>query len=375
MVKNFFFYIITLLIFIIVFEIAFTLFFYFKSGFSGPILRLFLKESVTTEEIIMESVKIDPATNKMAPGKYLIDGVKYSINSKGFRGKNFSNLNKDNCRIISLGGSITFGVEKSYPGLLGDMIIKKNDKCESLNFGMTSKGLNYIEELFFNEVIEYDPNIVTIMTNRNSTMYDSYGSGSISPGIISSKLDYYIYRLNRFLFTNLMTFRFLDLSIKRIKFISSNNTSKIVNPKDESLLHSINYFDKKYYNQLSNIAEASEEKDIKIVLIKEPYFLDLKLQNEVSKLSRKNLLENLIKYREEDYKDKNILFWVYTNALLNSILDDIGKKYKNVLVVDPTVILYTEKKEKNFFDDGNHLKIQGHYIVAKEIFNKIEQYF
>ena len=53
------------------------------------------------------------------------------------------------------------------------MIIKKNDKCESLNFGMTSKGLNYIEELFFNEVIEYDPNIVTIMTNRNSTMYDS----------------------------------------------------------------------------------------------------------------------------------------------------------------------------------------------------------
>ena len=51
----------------------------------------------------MESVKIDPATNKMAPGKYLIDGVKYSINSKGFRGKNFSNLNKDNCRIISLG--------------------------------------------------------------------------------------------------------------------------------------------------------------------------------------------------------------------------------------------------------------------------------
>ena len=111
------------------------------------------------------------------------------------------------------------------------MIIKKNDKCESLNFGMTSKGLNYIEELFFNEVIEYDPNIVTIMTNRNSTMYDSYGSGSISPGIISSKLDYYIYRLNRFLFTNLMTFRFLDLSIKRIKFISSNNTSKIVNQR------------------------------------------------------------------------------------------------------------------------------------------------
>ena len=94
----------------------------------------------------------------------------------------------------------------------------------------------------------------------------------------------------------------------------------------------------------------------------------------MSKLSRKNFRKTN-KYREEDYKDKNILFWVYTNALLNSILDDIGKKYENVLVVDPTVILYSEKKEKNFFDDGNHLKIQGHYIVAKEIFNEIEQYF
>ena len=37
---------------------------------------------------------------------------------------------------------------------------------------MGSKGLNYVEELFFNEVIGYEPNIVTIMANRNATMYD-----------------------------------------------------------------------------------------------------------------------------------------------------------------------------------------------------------
>ena len=122
----------------------------------------------------MESIKIDPATNKMVPGKYTINGIKYLINSKGFRGNNFSDLNKEDCRIISLGGSITLGVEKSYPDLLGKMILKKNDKCESLNFGMGSKGLNYVEELFFNEVIGYEPNIVTIMANRNATMYDSY---------------------------------------------------------------------------------------------------------------------------------------------------------------------------------------------------------
>ena len=375
MLKKFNFYLITLSIFVIIFEIIFSTFFYFKSDFTGPIFILFLKDTKTTEEMIMESVKIDPATNKMVPGKYTIDGVKYLVNSKGFRGDNFSNSNRNDCRIISLGGSITLGVEKSYPDLLGKMILKKNEKCESLNFGMGSKGLNYVEELFFNEVIGYEPNIITIMANRNATMYDSYGSGSKSPGIISSKKDYFIYMMNRFLFSNLMTFRFLDLSMKRIMFISSKDTSKIVNPTNESLLHSINYFKEKYHNQLANIAKVSEEKDIKIVLIKEPYYLDLKLQNEINKFSRKELLEKLIDYQKEDYEDKNVLFWVYTNALLNSIFDDIQKKYKNVFVVDPTIILYNEKKEKNFLADGNHLTNNGHYIVAKEIFKEIEKYF
>ena len=375
MLKKFFFYTIAFFIFLIIFEIIFSIFFYFKSGFAGPIFKLFLKETKTTEEMIMESIKIDPSTNKMVPGKFIINGVNYSINSKGFRGNNFSDLNRNNCRIISLGGSITLGVEKSYPDLLGKMILKKNDKCESLNFGMGSKGLNYVEELFFNEVIGYEPNIITIMANRNATMYDSYGSGSKSPGIISSKKDYFIYRLNRFLFTNLMTFRFLDLSMKRIIFISSKDASKIVNPTNEGLLHSINYFKEKYHNQLANIANVSREKDIKIVLIKEPYYLDLKLQNEINKLSRKELLDKLTKYQKEDYEDKNILFWAYTNALLNSIFDDIQKNYKNVLVVDPTILLYNEKKEKNFLADGNHLTNNGHFIVAKEIYKKIEKYF
>tara|TARA_B100000900_G_C20314336_1_gene607492 strand:- start:258 stop:737 length:480 start_codon:yes stop_codon:yes gene_type:complete len=158
-------------------------------------------------------------------------------------------------------------------------------------------------------------------------------------------------------------------------FISSKDTTKIVNPNDESLLHSINYFKEKYHNQLANIARVSEEKDIKIVLIKEPFYLDLKLQNEINKFSSEALLEKLTKYQKEDYKDKNILFWAYTNALLNSIFDDIQKKYKNVLVVDPTIILYSEKKEKNFLADGNHLTNNGHYIVAQEIFKKIEKYF
>ena len=166
----------------------------------------------------------------MIPGNYLINDIKYFINSKGFRGDNFKKENKNNCRIISLGGSITFGVEESYPKELEKLINKNiSKKCESLNFGITSKGLNYVENLFNNEVIEYSPNIVTIMANRNSTMYDSYGSGSKSPGIISNKKEFYYYKIHSFLFSNIMTYRFIDLVTKRLIFISTSDDGKIAN--------------------------------------------------------------------------------------------------------------------------------------------------
>ena len=77
MLKNFFFYIITLSLFLIIFEITFSTFFILNLVLQDRFLNYFLKEIKTTEEMIMESVKIDPATNKMVPGKYTINGIKY----------------------------------------------------------------------------------------------------------------------------------------------------------------------------------------------------------------------------------------------------------------------------------------------------------
>ena len=66
------------------------------------------------------------------------------------------------------------------------------------------------------------------MANRNSTMYDSYGSGSKTPGNISSKRQYYIYRINKFLFSNIMTYRFFDLSYRRVNFLISKDNANLV---------------------------------------------------------------------------------------------------------------------------------------------------
>ncbi len=374
--KKFLFIILALTIFTAILELIFTTFFYLKTEYSGPLFRVLIKDKITQENIILTNIKIDNKNGKMVPGSYSIDGTKYFINSKGFRGGEFKKENFSDCRVISLGGSITFGVEKSYPSELGKIIKdKKNDNCESLNFGITSKGLNFIEKLFNEEVINYSPNIVTIMANRNSTMYDSYGSGSKAPGIISNKKELYLYKVHSFLFSNIMTYRFFDLTIKRIIFITSNETNKIINPDNPTLKHSTKYFEKKYYNQLANIATLSRNNNIKLVLIKEPYYLDTKLQLELKKIKVEKLLKRLINFNEENYINKSNLFWIYTNAILNNSMDKIKEQFNEVIVVDPTIELYSMKKEINFLKDGNHLNNNGHTIVANKIYQKIENEF
>ena len=129
----------------------------------------------------------DYKNNKMKPGKYLTDeGISYNINSKGFRGKEFKTI-KEKKRIIAFGGSTTIGIESpdnlTYPAQLEKILNEKKLDYEVLNMGFSSKSLNYIKNLFFNEAYIYDPDIILIYNNRNSIMYDG---GYIDPPILST---------------------------------------------------------------------------------------------------------------------------------------------------------------------------------------------
>ena len=76
-VKNIFFTLITLLIFFFISEIIGTTFFYFKTGYSGPLLRVIKSSDSIEQGIILESIRIDIKTNKMVPGNYIINEKKY----------------------------------------------------------------------------------------------------------------------------------------------------------------------------------------------------------------------------------------------------------------------------------------------------------
>ena len=62
-----------------------------------------------------------------------------------------------------------------------------------------------------------------IMSNRNSTMYDSYITSAVATDIIKSKFDLFMYELKNFLFLEVMTYRFFlsynrnELAFRRVK--------------------------------------------------------------------------------------------------------------------------------------------------------------
>ncbi len=312
----------------------------------------------------------DRHTQKMIPGTYNHNNVQFKVNSLGFLGEEFSVKNEKGCRIISFGGSTTAGLESyfPYPKILEGKLRKNNFDCEVLNFGFSGKSLNFIETLLVNEAVNYSPNIITIQSNRNAVMYDSYGNSSISPDVISSKFDYYFYQLKMFLFSKIMTYRFIDLASKRIVSILYADKNKIISPYNASTYHSKNYFTSKYINQMNNIINYCRNNNIKVVLIKQPLYIDLEYQKSLRDLSKKEILDKLLTYQKEKKRDKMKLFWMYTSAIINKSLDEIKLNNPDIILVDPIEEFFKHKKEINFIDNDNlHLTSQGNEIVAEEI--------
>ena len=361
-----------------VLEIFFTIFFIFYSDYYGPLARfMFSENKITDKKINVIQLNWNKFTNRMNPGEYELNNVKYKKKSKGFRGEEFAVKNSKNCRIISFGGSITLGIrtEKPYTKILEENLRKDKIDCEVLNFAFGSKGLNFIEKLLIEEAINYSPNYISIMMNRNATMYDSYGSSSLSPDVIEDNVDLNMYLIKNFLSYKIMTFRFIDKTFLRIISLFYNRENKIVNPYDSQTFHLKNYFTNKYINQMTNIINFCKKRGIKVILIKQAHFINPPYQNKIKSLSQDETLNKLLNYHKSKEFNKNDLFWIYTNRILNKSLDEIKKNNPEVIIVDPIDKLFDSKKSINFIDDGLHLNYNGHQIVAEEILKSIKPFF
>ncbi len=315
----------------------------------------------------------DKLTNKIVPGIYQHKLrsdkiVEYSINSKGFRGKEFNTKKDSDYRIISFGGSTTMGMESpdhlTYPAQLEKMLKDINVNAEVLNFGFSSKSLNFIRDLFYLEAINYNPDFITIYSARNPVMYDSVGTRIKEEQVEFLKIK----KINLYLINNIMTFR-LMFKIYR-KILSANiDTKKIISPFDEKMEHNIYYFTNQYSETIEQIVNLAEKNNIRVVLIKQAVYFNPKIQKEIQDKSINELIEILQSLRQNPIYnlDYNESFWIITISILNKHIDKF-KSFKNVLVVDPINKLISNKDN---FEDYAHLTPAGNRVIAESIFQKL----
>lgn len=311
-------------------------------------------------------IKWDYKNNKMLPGVYKNKTIKYSINSKGFRGKEF-NFNKDKKkRIIAFGGSTTLGLESpdalTYPSQLEYLLNKNKNNYEVINMGFSGKSLNFIKQLFFIEAHKYEPDIIIIYNNRNSIMYDS---AYVDPKFENNNF----LKINYFLQENIMTYRLVFKIYKRSSnlFLNSNYLKSPISNKGVSKEYLLNG----YSNSLLEIINFSKKKNIKVILVKYAYMLDSNLISEINNFTPEELIEKYINsYFLKKYKvNKTDLFWAVMGTILNKKLEEL-KNQNNVVVVDPTQKLL---KLKSNFTDFIHLTPAGNLVLAEEIFKEINK--
>ncbi len=372
--KGLYIFIANILLFILI-EITLTFFFVFhKSNYYGPIARLFLFEKKASEKTVNYEMSFNKKTGMYNEGEYNFNNIKHFVNKFGFIGKEVDIENKSGCRLIALGGSTTAGVEtkEPYPKILENSLNKRKLNCEVLNFGFSGKALNSLEKILINEASKFNPNIILILNNRNSTMYDSYVTSAVATDIINSKFDLFLYELKNFLFLEIMTYRFLSLSYNRVISLFLDDENKIISPFNPKNFHSIEYFQNGYKDQIFRINSYCKEKGIKLVLIKQAFFINPDIQKKINSLSKEEIIKKLKNYNKENESfNKKNLFWMYTNAILNKNLDEIAEKDDNITLVDPTPILYAKNKLDFFQKDGLHLNLQGNKVIANKIFESL----
>ena len=147
---------------------------------------------------------------------------------------------------------------------------------------------------------------------------------------------------------------------------------------------------------MNNIVSFCKKNNIKVVLVKQgfyPVYTDLEYPKSLDLIPNSAIIEKLLNYHKKtnvtklrskqdqlstdsltlEQKVIKDLFWIYTNIILNNLMDEVKLKNPEIVVVDPTNKL--KSKANNFFKDGLHLTSDGNEVIAESILISIMESF
>lgn len=261
-------------------------------------------------------------------------------NYKGYRGEIKGPKKKEFQRIITLGGSTTFGYgttfKESWPYLLEQLLQKKEYKIDIVNLGLQSNTIRGIL-LDLNHYDYFDFDIAIIYSGYNDCFYRG--------------LTEVLARHQNFFFKN---FGYLPIIQTYLVEKTVITIGKDINEFYASKKKSYIMCDDKSVEDIS-----SEDISVFINKINDNYIKNFR-----------KVIENLIS------QNKTIVVMhqpiMYTNGgKLQKIQKDLLKKmlrdYETVKQVD--TINSLDVSNKNLFFDNQHLKYEGNLIISKLLYN------
>ncbi len=304
-----------------------------------------------------------------------IAGVtKYKINSKGFRGEEFSKIKPPGkIRIIFLGGSSMFnlGWEDDSTTIVKELG-KKDNIIEVLNCGIPGYTSSQELALLIHEMIDYNPDIVISLTGWNDINWGIITENYQGLSPLYNELDD---SLERFISNDQKIFQniilgFINLlnksNIFRQVSIKLKNKKLIQREKEMDLKYSKENIDKKaetiiqyFVNNCYKMKKISSSFSFKYIVFLQPTVV---MKETPSKLE--------IKITQD--KDWSIY---YSNAkyLYSSYFGKIKEKLNNKEIMfvdinkDPRFIY----SNKTLFIDDTHTNKQGNQIIAEIIYQTL----
>lgn len=279
------------------------------------------------------------------------------INSKGFLGLEFDQEKPNGTfRIISIGDSCTFtdGVwARAYPALLARLLNEERSQkaFEVINAGIEGYNSTLARARLTDEILKYNPNMVTIYIGWNDLMktspQDSLPSGEV--GLFSRiKQESYLFKAYRKLI-----FGYLRPLVSR--------------PGVHVGTDQVHQFDDlvpvQYRDNVEGMIKTLKEKGVKGMLFTLPTVVTPEMS-----------------YQE--VRKQNVVFPLYVGAFdvpsllaliraFNKVIFELATKY-TIPIVDLNAT-FNEHDKRDLFWDTMHPSRAGHEIIAKAIGDRIAQ--
>lgn len=257
------------------------------------------------------------------------DLVEYSINSKGLRNTEFSDIpNRDTMRIICLGDSSTFGfgvnVDDSYPKKLEAILNKYpiyKKHFEVINAGIPGYSSFQGQQWFGSELFKYQPELITVWYGHNDNEFPSPLDHPDKEFTIQSSC---IIKLLNFL-NHFKTYQLLEKLILALQ----------VNIADKNFAHIKSFLANRHFQRVS----------------------------------KEDMAENITQIIDKaKVEGTEVILLSQEGGWITSVVKKCAEK-NHILFVDIAEI----NKKNNLLLDDCHPNTEGHSLIAEKIFRKMQE--